>query len=757
MCPCRLSAVLPFDETLDRSVKDLKEVLPSVQALIQDTEERVMASRFSGDFSDLQKRVGSIEYIVDMLANHDLSTADDRRFFDRMHIIIHNDLENVSVVLKQISASLEIIRYRQQLESCLGVTSDGVKIVGRVDDVLKIVGRVDDVFKIVEILKGSSTNHQLLHVFPIVGMAELTVLREMLRDLGVPMAGGADSIGETLEHLSKELQGKRFLLVLDDVWNEDVDKWDGLKKCLLEVGGSNGSVVLVTTRSEQATSIIETFPGSRHDLKPLSDAECWSIFRKKVSGEPLPRDWEDFTVEKEQLIQLWMAEGFLVQSNDQRMEDTGDVFFNKFVDSSFVEVVEWDERGKIRSCKMNRLMHDLALHVSKFRTLNLDFHHMRTLNLDGADIKELIDSIGDLECLRFLDLSRTCIKALPESITHLHNMQTLRLIECASLESLPRDMRGLLSLRHIYFTYHHQMPVKVGCLTSLQTLPFFIVGKDSDSTIEELESLNGLRGQLSIYNLQEVKNKTEAEKANLRGKTKIYKLEFVWRSGRKCFKNDEEVLEALQPPSNLETLKIEHYGGEKLPSWLLMKSPTHGGSSLVNCLVNLKLIDCKRCDLPMLGHLPRLESLEIDGLDKVRTGFSETMAVFPALKKLSLCRMVNLVEWMVPVVSEGHSAVFPFLEELSIMSCPLLASISLKNAPSLAQLEICFCDELKSLSMDCSASTALEDLTIKCVQTWSPFLLLSASDLLKDSIMKVVKSSSLLQFHVCRSSILLNI
>ncbi|KAG5224233.1 Fom-2 family protein [Salix suchowensis] len=153
-----------------------------------------------------------------------------------------------------------------------------------------------------------------------------------------------------------------------------------------------------------------------------------------------------------------------------------------------------------------------------------------------------------------------------------------------------------------------------------------------------------------------------------------------------------------------------------------MESPTHGGSSLVNCLVNLKLIDCKRCELPMLGHLPRLESLEIDGLDKVRTidmkfyrssGFSETMAVFPALKKLSLRRMVNLVQWMVPAVSEGQSAMFPFLQELSIISCPLLASISL-HAPSLAQLEICFCDELKSLSMDSSASTALEDLTIKC-------------------------------------------
>ncbi|KAG5224258.1 disease resistance protein [Salix suchowensis] len=453
-----------FEETgprdrLDRLVKDLKEVLPSVQDLIQDTEERVVASRLSGYFLDFEIHVLSILQSLDRLANHDkfmyLSTADDRRFFDRMNYIIQHDLEKVYLVLNLISQSLESIRYRQQLESRLGVTSDGVKIVGRVDDVLKIVGRVDDVLKIVEFLMGSSTNHQLLHVFPIVGMAglgktalarsvcekvsegqlfdktvwisvsdnfeELTVLREMLKDLGVPMAGGADSIGETLEHLSKELQGKRFLLVLDDVWNEDVDKWDGLKKCLLEVGGSNGSAVLVTTRSGQAASIMETFPGCRHDLKRLSDGDCWSIIREKVSGnegEPLPLDLEvigkeiaskcggvplvahflgemcsgkergqwlsvknsclrdipgyediiipilkksfyhlpsralklcfaycsifsqDIIVEKEQLIQLWMAQGFLVQSNDQRMEDTGEVFFNKFVDSSFVEVVE---------------------------------------------------------------------------------------------------------------------------------------------------------------------------------------------------------------------------------------------------------------------------------------------------------------------------------------------------------------------------------------------------------------------------------
>ncbi|KAJ6744167.1 NBS-LRR TYPE DISEASE RESISTANCE PROTEIN [Salix purpurea] len=421
-----MKALKGFEEIdpryVKRSVKALEEVLPSVHAWIQDTEERVMANRLSGDFFKLEEYVALIECSLDKLAIPGKlptsSTDDHRRLFDL-------NLEAILGVLNRISHSLQEIRSnRQQVESSgLGVISDDVKIVGRVDDVLKIV----------EFLMGSSTNHQLLHAFPIVGMAglgktalarsvcekvsegqlfdktvwisvsdnfeELTVLREMLKALGEDMAGGADSIGETLEHLSKEL------------------------------------------------------------------------------------------------------------------------------------------------------------------------------------------------------------------------------IECASLESLPRNMRGLLSLRHIYFTYHHQMPVKVGHLTSLQTLPFFVVGKDSDSTIQELESLNGLRGQLSIYNLQEVKNKKEAEKANLRGKTKIYKLEFVWRSGRKCFKNDEEVLEALQPHSNLETLKIEHYGGEKLPSWLLMEIPTHAecqnesNSPLMTSVQVFNSLQYLRLeDFPDLFSIPDLQNLSLKGL-----------------------------------------------------------------------------------------------------------------------------------------------
>ncbi|CAB4268092.1 unnamed protein product [Prunus armeniaca] len=49
--------------------------------------------------------------------------------------------------------------------------------------------------------------------------------------------------------LRKKIDGKRYLLVLDDVWNENRGKWLSLKDLLM--GGARGSKILITTRSEK--------------------------------------------------------------------------------------------------------------------------------------------------------------------------------------------------------------------------------------------------------------------------------------------------------------------------------------------------------------------------------------------------------------------------------------------------------------------------------------------------------------------------
>jgi Leucine-rich repeat (LRR) protein len=82
---------------------------------------------------------------------------------------------------------------------------------------------------------------------------------------------------DPLQSLFREIiGGKRYLLVLDDVWNENSNKWSDLKNLL--VGGLRGSKVLVTTRNEKVADIIRT--ASPYFLGGLSENNSWDLFKK---------------------------------------------------------------------------------------------------------------------------------------------------------------------------------------------------------------------------------------------------------------------------------------------------------------------------------------------------------------------------------------------------------------------------------------------------------------------------------------------
>ncbi|XP_023539489.1 disease resistance protein RGA2-like [Cucurbita pepo subsp. pepo] len=54
--------------------------------------------------------------------------------------------------------------------------------------------------------------------------------------------------------LRKHIDGRKYLLIMDDVWNEDHEKWVNLKRLLM--GGAKGSRILITTRHQR---VAETF------------------------------------------------------------------------------------------------------------------------------------------------------------------------------------------------------------------------------------------------------------------------------------------------------------------------------------------------------------------------------------------------------------------------------------------------------------------------------------------------------------------
>ncbi|GMI84603.1 hypothetical protein like AT3G14470 [Hibiscus trionum] len=74
------------------------------------------------------------------------------------------------------------------------------------------------------------------------------------------------------------LNDEKFLLVLDDVWNENHVKWNELRDLLRSMGSLSQSKIIVTTRSLKVASIMSsTRP---YELKGLPLGDCMTLFTK---------------------------------------------------------------------------------------------------------------------------------------------------------------------------------------------------------------------------------------------------------------------------------------------------------------------------------------------------------------------------------------------------------------------------------------------------------------------------------------------
>ncbi|XP_048442486.1 disease resistance protein RGA2, partial [Pyrus x bretschneideri] len=84
-----------------------------------------------------------------------------------------------------------------------------------------------------------------------------------------------NGIEQLQNDLRKKVDGKKYLLVLDDVWNEDKKKWLDLENLLM--GGGEGSRILITTRSKKVATIPDF--AKPYTLKGLNEEQSWSLFK----------------------------------------------------------------------------------------------------------------------------------------------------------------------------------------------------------------------------------------------------------------------------------------------------------------------------------------------------------------------------------------------------------------------------------------------------------------------------------------------
>ncbi|XP_044496570.1 putative disease resistance protein RGA3 [Mangifera indica] len=630
-----------------KKLKKLQSNLEAIQAVLHDAEERQVKDdkavrRWLDQLKDTSYDMEDVldewnTEIIKLQLEGDLEDAPAPKrkvpsfllclSFGIKQVVLRRD---IAQKIKKLNKKLDIIAKEKDAYNFKEMKS--IKTLERVQstslvDVTEIYGREFEKKSLVsKLLDERNEEQKNLHVISLVGMGgigkttlaqlaynndevmshfdtriwvcvsnpfdEFRVAKAITEGLKCP-TNNLVELKSLLQCICQSIMGKKFLLVLDDVWSEDYDKWQQFYHCLKK--GSRGSKVLITTRKDTVASIMGSI--DLIIIKDLSEEECWLLFRQlaffgrppkecekleeigreivaKFNGLPLAAktigslmrfkrtrdEWQrildseiwkleeieksllsplmlsyndlpsmikrcflycaifpkDHNINKDQLIKLWMAQGYLGLKKDTEMEIIGQEYFNHLASRSFFQEFQKDEDGNIISCKMHDIIHDFAQFLTTNEYFTMDIyggsrdpvintsaqHSMLTLK-KGATFPISISSLkslrslligcegyeylvpngvlpnlfGELTCLRALDMSSEILKlnliaTIPKEVKKLIHLKYLNL-SGQDVEKLPETLCELYNLQILDVSWClklKELPQGMGKLMSLRHL-----------------------------------------------------------------------------------------------------------------------------------------------------------------------------------------------------------------------------------------------------------------------------------------------
>ncbi|CAM0952928.1 unnamed protein product [Alopecurus aequalis] len=369
------------------------------------------------------------------------------------------------------------------------------------------------------------------------------------------------------------------------------------------------------------------------------------------------------SISKEQLVDYWLAEGFLINDRDSR--ETGNLIIRSLISACLLQA-----RGSLPSkVKMHHIIRHLGLWlVNKSDT---KFLAQPGMALDDAP------SAGEwTEATRIsimsnniteLSFSPNCKKVTTLLIQHNPNlnkmsngffrsMSSLRVLDLShtAITSLP-ECETLVALQHLNLSHTHirRLPERLWLLHELRHLDLSVTValEDTLNSCSRLHKLRVLNLFRSSYGIREV------DDLNLDSLTELLFLGITIYA--------EDVLKKLNMPRTLA------------------KSTHRLNLKVCAGMQSIKISD--------LNHMKKLEKLHVESCNDLNTVVADAGLTTSRLELLTLSVLPSLENVRVPPMPHN----FKYIRRLIISHCPKLLNITwVRRLELLERLVISHCDEM---------------------------------------------------------------
>nr|ABV29180.1 disease resistance protein R3a-like protein [Solanum demissum] len=301
----------------------LGDILLGLQIVLSDAENKQVSNQFVSQWlNKLQTAVDGAENLIEQVN------------YEALRLKVEGQLQNLTETSNQQVSDLNLclsddffLDIKKKLEDTIKKLEVLEKQIGRlglkehfvstkqetrtsVDVKSDIFGRQSEIEDLINRLLSEDASGKKLTVVPIVGMGglgktalakavyhdervknhfglkawycvsepydALRITKGLLQETGsFDSKDVHNNLNQLQVKLKESLKGKKFLIVLDDVWNDNYNEWDDLRNHFVQ--GDTGSKIIVTTRKE---SVALMMGNEQISMDNLSTEASWSLFKR---------------------------------------------------------------------------------------------------------------------------------------------------------------------------------------------------------------------------------------------------------------------------------------------------------------------------------------------------------------------------------------------------------------------------------------------------------------------------------------------